>query len=126
MTAANSTEYARIRILALIDSEYKNDSSFERAMELSPKTVSNWRRERSASFMTMLPELAQAFGVTVGYLIGIPMSKDAPDLSEEEWHLVHLYRKARTLPKPMRISLAETLSQVVTLYLTSHPDETKK
>lgn len=117
MSDTQDLTFTRTRILALIDSEYKNDTAFERAMALSPKTVSNWRRGRSASFMNMLPRLAEGFGVTVGFLLGTPSGEDTSELSEEEWHLVHLYRRARMLPKPMRTALAETLAQVVKLYL---------
>ena len=46
---------ARERILALIENEYDSDAAFEREMELPPKTVNNWRRGRSSSFMKILP-----------------------------------------------------------------------
>ena len=44
-----ATEKIRERVLALIDSEFESDASFERELGLSEKTVSNWRRGRSAS-----------------------------------------------------------------------------
>ena len=83
------------RILSLIDSEYESDAAFERAMGLSDKTVNNWRRGRSSSYMKMLPRLSEEFKVNVGDLLDMPVRKDTSELSEDELHLLHLYRRSR-------------------------------
>ena len=46
------------RIIALIDSEFDSDASFEREVGLAPKTVNNWRRGRSASLAAISPDSA--------------------------------------------------------------------
>ena len=107
------------RILSLIDAEFESDAAFERAMGLAEKTVNNWRRDRSASYMKMLPELAEKFGVNVTELLNVPLSGDSSELSEEELHLIHLYRKSRTLPGPMRSALVKTLETTINLYVDS-------
>ena len=107
------------RVLSLIDAEFESDAAFERAMGLSEKTVNNWRRDRSASYMKMMPELAEKFGVNVTELLDMPLSGDSSELSEEEMHLVHLYRRSRTLPAPMRAALVKTLETTVNLYVDS-------
>ena len=114
----NNTEGIRERILQLIDSEYESDAAFERAMGLGEKTVNNWRRGRSSSFMKMLPRLSEKFGVNVSELLNIE-PKDSSELSEEEKHLLHLYRKSRILPQNMRLSLRETLETTINLYISS-------
>ena len=114
-----TNEGAKERILSLIDAEYESDAAFERAMGLSDKTVNNWRRGRSSSYTKMLPRLAEAFGVNVGELLDMPLRKDTSELSEEELHLLHLYRRSRTLPKELRSALKDTLENVINLYLTS-------
>lgn len=114
----NNTEGIRERILQLIDSEYESDAAFERAMGLGEKTVNNWRRGRSSSFMKMLPKLSEKFGVNVSELLNIE-PKDSSLLSEEEKHLLHLYRKSRILPQNMRLSLRETLETTINLYISS-------
>ena len=106
-------------LLALIEAEYESDAAFERALGLAEKTVNNWRRGRSASFMKMLPLLSERFGIQVGALMDIPLKGEAAELSEEELHLLHLYRKSRTLPKEMRSALIETVEQVIRLYIQS-------
>ena len=106
-------------LLALIEAEYESDAAFERALSLAEKTVNNWRRGRSASFMKMLPLLSERFGIQVGALMDIPLKGEAAELSEEELHLLHLYRKSRTLPKEMRSALIETVEQVIRLYIQS-------
>ena len=92
-----NSERIRARILSLIDAEFESDAAFERAMNLPDKTVSNWRRGRSSSYMNILPVLSERFRVNVGELLDIPLRKDTSELSEEELHLLHLYRKSRTM-----------------------------
>lgn len=114
-----NSERIRARILSLIDAEFESDAAFERAMNLPDKTVSNWRRGRSSSYMNMLPTLSESFRVNVGELLDIPLRKDTSELSEEELHLLHLYRKSRTMPPKMRSALRESVESVINLYITS-------
>lgn len=120
------TEKIRERILALIDSEFESDASFERELSLPDKTVNNWRRGRSSSFMKMLPALSECFGVNVGELLNIPLSGDTAELSEEEIRLLELYRKSRTLPTKARAALRETLETTINLYVSSHSEQKRR
>lgn len=117
---ADNTERIRARILALIESEFESDAAFERAMGLSDKTVNNWRRARSASFMKMLPKLSEEFKVNIGELMDMPLRRDTSELSEEELHLLRLYRRSRSMPDPMRRALKETLESTINLYMNSY------
>ena len=112
-------EKIKERILSLIDTEFESDAAFERRMGLADKTVNNWRRGRSASYMKMLPELSERFQVNVGELLDIPLRKDTSELSEEELHLLHLYRKSRTMPPKLRSALRETIENLINLYIKS-------
>ena len=112
-------ENVREKILALIDAEYESDAAFERALGLSDKTVNNWRRGRSASYMKMLPRLSEVFRVNVGELLDMPLRSDTSELSEEELHLLHLYRKSRTMPPKLRAALRESVESVINLYIKS-------
>ena len=114
---AENNENIRERILSLIDSEYESDAAFERALGLADKTVNNWRRGRSSSYMKMLPELSEKFRVNVGELLDMPLRSDTSELSEEELRLLHLYRKSRTMPQKLRTALGETLENVINLYI---------
>ena len=114
-----NSERVRKRILELIDSEFESDAAFERAMGLSDKTVNNWRRGRSSSYMKMLPRLSDEFSVNVGELLDIPLRKDTSELSEEELHILHLYRKSRTMPPKMRAALRESIESIINLYIKS-------
>ena len=117
-----ATERIRERILALIESEFESDAAFERALNIPDKTVNNWRRGRSSSFMKLLPELSIRFRVNIGELMDIPLRKDTSELSEEELHLLHLYRKSRSMPEKMRSALRTTLESTIELYLTTYAD----
>ena len=111
------SENIRERILSLIDAEFESDAAFERAMGIPEKTVNNWRRGRSSSYMKMLPRLSDEFKVNVGELLDIPLRNDTSELSDDELHLLHLYRKSRTMPQKLRLALRETLENVISLYI---------
>ncbi len=116
---SQATESTREMLLSLIEAEYESDAAFERALGLAEKTVNNWRRGRSASFMKMLPLLSERFGIHVGALMDMPLHGETAELSEEEMHLLHLYRKSRTLPKEARTALIQTVEQTIRLYIQS-------
>lgn len=115
----HDTEDIRERVLLLISSEFESDAAFEREMGLAEKTVNNWRRGRSASFMKMLPELSERFGVNIGELLNIPLRRDSSELSEDEIALLRLYRRSRTMPEGMRTALRRTLESTIEMYIDS-------
>ena len=117
-----NSENIRDRILSLIESEFESDAAFERALGLGDKTVNNWRRARSSSFMKMLPRLCEVFKVNIGELMDMPLRRDTSELSEEELHLLRMYRKSRSMPEPMRRALRETIETTINLYLASHEE----
>ena len=112
-------EKIREKILSLIDSEFESDAAFERTMGLGDKTVNNWRRGRSASYMQLLPELSVRFGISVGELLDIPIRADSSELSDDEVKLLTVYRRSRTMPKELRSALQETLEHIINLYVKS-------
>lgn len=116
--AANEDD-VREKVLAYVERKYESDAAFERALGLKEKTVNNWRRGKSASFMKMLPALAQAFSVNVGELLDIPLAGNASELSGDELALLRLYRRAKGLKPAARAALDETLRSVIDLYLKS-------
>ncbi|MBQ7363811.1 MAG: hypothetical protein IJW48_05125 [Clostridia bacterium] len=117
-----NTEKIRERLLSLIEAEYDSDAAFERAVGLREKTVNNWRRGRSASFMKMLGELSEIFRMNIGELMDIPLSSTSSELSEDELRLLTLYRKTRTMPQKMRSALGETLDNTINMYITAHQE----
>ena len=119
MTHGEKDEKIRERLLSIIDSDFDSDVSFERAMGLKPKTVNNWRRGRSSSYMKMIPELAKKLGVNLGELFDIPIGKESSELSDDEIHLLTLYRKSASLPKKMKDALSKTLQSTIEMYITS-------
>lgn len=123
---SENTEKIRERILSLIDSEFESDASFERELDLPEKTVNNWRRGRSSSFMKMLPGISEMFGVNIGELFDIPIRDDSSELSDEELELLTLYRKSRVLPKKHRLALKETLESTINLYISSHEEKPRQ
>lgn len=121
-----ATEKIRERVLSLIDSEFESDAAFEREINLPEKTINNWRRGRSSSFMRMLPILSELFGVNIGELLDIPIRDDSSELSDEEMQLLTLYRKTHVLPKKHRVALKETLETTINMYLLVHEENPKR
>lgn len=120
-----TTERIRERVLSLIGAEFESDAAFEREMNLAEKTVSNWRRGRSSSFMKMLPTLSELFGINVGELLDIPLRDDSSELSDEELELLTLYRKSHVLPKKMRLAMKETIESTVNMYLAAYGESSR-
>ena len=112
-------EVIREKILSLIETEYESDAAFEREMGLPDKTVNNWRRGRSSSFMRIIPAISEGFDIGVGELLDMPVRADSADLSSDELALLSLYRKSASLPPKMREALKETLKNTISLYIAS-------
>jgi transcriptional regulator with XRE-family HTH domain len=107
-------------IFSLIEMRYGSDAAFERAANLPPKTVNNWRRGRSSSYMKMLPELAGLFGVSVRDLLQTEEGeRDGVRLTAEEQELLTLFRAADGLSERERAALTETIRNTIDLYLAS-------
>ena len=113
-------------IFSLIELRYGSDAAWERAANLPPKTVNNWRRGRSSSYMKMLPELAALFDVSVRDLLHTEEGKnDSPRLTAEEQELLALFRAAGTLSDRERAALTETIRNTIDLYLASRGGQSK-
>ena len=113
-------------IFSLIEMRYGSDAAFERAANLPPKTVNNWRRGRSSSYMKMLPELAGLFGVSVRDLLQTEEGeRDGVRLTAEEHELLTLFRAADGLPDRERAALTETIRNTIDLYLASRAGKGK-
>lgn len=118
----DSTQAIRDKILALIDAEFESDAAFERELEIPEKTVNNWRRGRSSSFMRMLPMLSERFGMNVGEIMDLAPRRDTSELSDDELALITLYRRTRTMPEKMRTSLQKTLDTTINMYIAAHSE----
>ena len=115
-------ERVRERILSLVDAEFQSDAAFEREMGLADKTLNNWRRGKSSSYMKILPKISERFSITVSELLDIPLTKDTTELSEDEIKLLSLYRKTRTMSPKLRSAMNETILSVINLYLKSNSE----
>ena len=113
----DDVEKIREQLISLIDARSQSDAALERALGLPEKTVNNWRRGRSASFMHHLPALAEDLSVTVGEILDMPIG--GTELSDDEIELVSLYRKTHSLPKKMRAALRDTLEATINMYLAA-------
>lgn len=58
------------KIFELVDKKYKDQKDFAKDINISASAVSKWRNRNNKSFLKMLPEIAEALGVTVAELYG--------------------------------------------------------
>lgn len=119
---STNTESVRERVLSLIENCYKTDAAFEKELGLRPKTVNNWRRGRSASFMKMLPTLSSAFGVSIGEMMSLPSGNDYGELTEDEKRLLAIYRSSQGIPNDLRRALIDSVEAIARLYIKTAPD----
>ncbi len=101
-------------VLRLIPTRFPSDAAFERAAGLPPKTVSNWRRGRSATYMKMLPQLELLLGEEFSaFLHETPVSDNG--LSREEERLLRAWRATSDLSTDARKSLLTTVLSIMKL-----------
>ena len=105
-------------LFSLIDLKFGSDAAFERAANLPPKTVNNWKRGRSSSFMKMLPELAALFGVSVRDLLCTEEEESTATLTVQEQQFLALFRATSGLSDKERAALTETVRKTIDLYLS--------
>ena len=113
----NDAERIREKVLRLIDLKYESDVAFERAAALPSKTVSNWRRGRSTSYMRQLGTIAPLLGIHAADFL---LDAGSDDYSQR---LLHLWRRTEVLPPEERAALTKTLSEVIRLYLSTRHRE---
>ena len=108
-------------LFSLIELKFSSDAAFERAANLPPKTVNNWKRGRSSSFMKMLPELAALFGVSVKDLLCTDEAEasGSQQLTAEEQEFLALFRATSSLSDKERAALTETVRSTIDLYMAA-------
>ncbi|MBP5209972.1 MAG: hypothetical protein J6125_03825 [Clostridia bacterium] len=100
------------RILTLMRAGAHTDAGMERALSLAPRTVSNWRRGVSHSYMDRLPDVAAYLRVPQNVLTG---DAATADLAAEEATLLAVYREAAALSPARRKALLDALCRVIRL-----------
>jgi len=106
------------KILSLLSEQQSPDTELERALGLSAKTVSNWRRGISHSYLRRLPEIAAFLGVSPSVLEGTDGDGEtAPTLTADELALLSRYREACRSSPARRRALFEALDRVLVLFL---------
>lgn len=102
-------------LLSAIGARFESDAAFEQAAALPPKTVSNWRRNRSASYLKCLPKLALLLGVRAADLLA---AEGTPEAGEAR--LIRAWRETAVLPDRERQALLDSISSLISLYLFAH------
>ena len=68
------------RIIDLMKLKNCDNQMLASALGLNRQVVTDWKAERSKSYMKYLPQIADYFGVTVDYLIGQNQQADEAEL----------------------------------------------
>lgn len=85
-------------ILTLLKEQHKKQIDLTNHLGLSKNIFTEWKANRSTSYMKYLPQIAEFFDVSVDYLLGNKASKDdftyalydelAHDLSDEQLEIL--------------------------------------
>ncbi len=101
-------------VIRLIPERFPSDAAFERAAGLPAKTVSNWRRGRSATYMKRLPQLELLLGEEFSAILHeTPVSGSG--LSREEERLLRAWRTTSDLAPEARKALLSTVLNIMKL-----------
>ena len=119
-------EKTRARVISMIERDFASDAAFERAASLPKKTVNNWRRGLSSSFMKMLPTLADLFGIAAQELIDTEGRVRHAVLTDDEEKLLSLYRSTEGLSRKTRSELLLAFENMTTLSLSANDDKRVK
>ena len=100
----------------------QNNDYIQELLSKLKESISNYDEEQKAA----AEETSDDIKVNISELMDIPLRRDTSELSEEELHLLHLYRKSRYIPQKMRSALRETLETTINLYITSAAEYRKE
>ena len=78
------------RLFELADKQFKEQKEFAAAIGVTPSIISEWRRGKSASYQKRLPEIAQALGTTVDYLVNGEAPVPADGVSESDRQILQM------------------------------------
>jgi len=83
MTKKGATMNTLEKILKLIKDSSLSDKTFEDTLGIPNRTVNDWKRGKSESYMKKLPEIAKLFGISADYLLGLTdeLAYGKPDYS---------------------------------------------
>ena len=115
MKNGDATGQVCMRICQAVQNAKMTYAAFERALGVPPKTVSNWRRGASHSYLSMLPQISQLLSTTPDVLLG-NLEKAEEEWAREAECLHALFVKAKKLPPHRREALYHTLEDVMKLY----------
>ena len=84
------------RLFALVDQKYNEQKDFAAVIGVDPNLPSRWRNRKSQSYQKYLPQIADALGTSVQYLLTGEQTEPAPGdgdgLSEKDQRLLKWFR----------------------------------
>lgn len=91
------------RLFELVDQKFKEQRDFAAAIGVDASLISRWRNRKSASYVKRLEKISKVLGTTPQYLLSgdgpekentFSAVSDSDTISEEEYVLLHAYRRA--------------------------------
>lgn len=67
------------RMFELIDAQYKEQRDFATAIGVDASHISRWRNRKTSSYQRRLPQIAEALGTTVEYLLTGKQNSPTPE-----------------------------------------------
>lgn len=114
------------KILALIGTKYPSDAAFESKHGLKPKTVYEWKRKRSKSYMDIVVQIATDFNVTTDYLLGVEVGNRQENAPERDDKLRLIARRITEIPEKDREKVLAIFEATLDTFLKKDNDEKNK
>lgn len=110
-------EYAKRvgeNLFRVVKQKFRSNAAFEREAGLPAKTMNNWQRGRSASYLKILPQLADVLGVPLVVLTAV-QPEDGETLTDHELELLRIYRSLLPLSEEKRDRFVRSIAELASL-----------
>ena len=118
------------RIFERVDQRFDEQRDFAVALGVKPQRISEWRTRKSKSYQKYLPQIAEALGTTVEYLVNGSPAVTAEDLLEEEEAILQMIRQRPDMRALFSLTAKATAqdiqkaTQIMRITLGLPPEET--
>ena len=96
----------------LLDLYHIKAAEVSRSTGIHPSTFSDWKSGKSRPKLDKMQKIADFFGVTVEYLMGLPVDVEMKVVSEEEARILQIFRSLNSAGKERAFSALEDISQI--------------
>lgn len=96
----------------LLDLYHVKVAEVSRATGIHPSTFSDWKSGKSKPKLDKMQKIADFFGVTVEYLMGIPADTELKVVEKDEAELLRIFRRLNDVGRARALESLEDMLQI--------------